>query len=53
MENLLECAGLNFSAKIHNTPVVGKIQVQNDNVFLCQNSFIGIDCTNKLGFQGS
>lgn len=53
MENLLECAGRNFSAKIHDTSVVGKIQVQDNEVFLCQNSFMGLDCANKLGFQGS
>ena len=53
MENLLECAGRNFSAKIHGTSVVGKIQVQHNDVFLCQNSFMGLDCDYKLGFEGS
>jgi len=46
-------AGDWFSAKIEEIPVKGCIQQQDGEFFLCQNSFDGNVCQNKLGFDYS
>lgn len=53
MENLLNCNGLRFSAKIKGSDVEGKITVEDGDVYLCQNEFDGLDCTNKSGYKYS
>lgn len=53
MENLLNCNGLRFSAKIKGSYVEGKITVEDGEVYLCQNKFDGLDCTNKRGYKYS
>ena len=51
--DLTKCRGLNFKANIDGTPCEGKIQVEGDEVFLCQNSKDGFNCVDKLGFRYS
>lgn len=53
MKNLKECAGRSFTAKINGTHTSGKIQVEDDTVYLCQNSENGDDCDDKLGYSYS
>ena len=53
MENLLNCNGRKFSAKIEGTYVKGLIRVEDGNVYLCQNMKDGSDCDDKLGFRFS
>ena len=46
-----------FSAKINDTPVIGKINIVKEGgikyIYLCQNKFDGADCSDKLGFAYS
>ena len=51
--NLLECAGRGFTCKIDGTFVEGKIQVEDNSVFLCQNSKNGASAYNKRGYKYS
>lgn len=51
--NLLECAGRRFTCKISGTFVEGKIQVENNLVFLCQNIISGCHCKDTLGYYYS
>lgn len=53
MENLLNCNGRKFSAKIEGTYAEGLIRVENGTVYLCQNVKNGDDCDDKLGFRFS
>lgn len=53
MENLLNCNGKKFSAKILDIPTNGIIVVENDLVYLCQNTIDGSDCKNRMGFKYS
>lgn len=53
MKNLLNCKGRPFRAKIYGIPVSGRIQVENDIVFLCQNGMDGADAHDKLGSRYS
>lgn len=53
MKNLLGCNGVRFTAKIHGTPVRGKIRVEDGNAYLCQNGRDGDACENKLGYDYS
>ena len=53
MENLLNCKGRRFKCKIDGDCVKGKIQVEENRVFLCQNIKNGGVCTNKLGYEYS
>lgn len=53
MENLLNCNGLRFYAKIKGSDVEGKITVEDGYVYLCQNELDGLDCTNKRGYKYS
>jgi hypothetical protein len=46
-------AGDWFSAKIDGTPVKGRVQKENGEFFLCQNSFDGNNCDDKQGFKYS
>ncbi len=52
--NLLKVkSGTKFSAFIKDIFVQGKIQKENNFVFLCQNNNDGLNCTNKLGYEYS
>ena len=53
MENLLNCDGRKFSAKIRGTYVEGLIRVEDGRVYLCQNKKDGADCGDKLGYRFS
>ena len=53
MENLLNCKGKRFECKICATPVEGRIQVEENKVFLCQNIKIGGKATDTLGYKYS
>lgn len=53
MENLLGCNGVRFTAKIKGTPVSGKIRVENEKVYLCQNKMDGALCADRLGYEYS
>ena len=51
--DLTKCKNLKFKAKIDGTPCGGTIQVENGNVYLCQNDKKGANCDDKLGFKYS
>lgn len=53
MENLLNCNGRRFRAKIEGVECDGKIRVEDGLVYLCQNEKSGISCTNKFGYKYS
>ena len=53
MENLLDQKGNSFTAMINDQECNGKIQVENDRVYLCQNNMDGNTCIDKLGFEYS
>lgn len=53
MENLLNCNGRKFSAKIRGTYAEGRIRVEDGRVYLCQNVRDGDNCDDKLGFSFS
>jgi len=42
-----------FSAQINYNSVIGKIQIQDGVIFLCQDKESGNYCKNKLGFEFS
>lgn len=44
---------MRFYAKINESPVSGKITVENGLVYLCQDEFDGSDCINKRGYKYS
>jgi hypothetical protein len=46
-------SGTEFTAKIEQTEVTGKIQFEDGRYFLCQNKKDGTDCKNKLGYKYS
>lgn len=53
-ELLLNSDGVRFSAKINGKICEGVISVQEDcRVYLCQNSYKGIECKDKKGFDFS
>lgn len=39
-----------FKCKISGTEVTGRIQVEDDSIYLCQNEKNGLRCSNKLGY---
>lgn len=45
--------GMVFLARIEGTLVEGKIQIQDGNLYLCQNARNGSSCRNKLGYKYS
>lgn len=49
----LNLKGKFFTAKIRDTFVKGKIQVEDNKIFLCQNKFNGKNCSDSLGFKYS
>lgn len=53
MENLLNCKGKKFRCKIDGTFVEGRIQVEENRVYLCQNIKNGGICEDKLGYEYS
>ena len=53
MENLLKCDGRRFRCKIKETPVKGRIRVENGNVYLCQNKQEGAEAKCRFGYKYS
>lgn len=53
MKNLLHCNGRFFSAKIQDDKVTGRIRVENERVYLCQDKKNGASCEDKLGYKYS
>ena len=53
MIDLREHVGEKFSAVIFDRYCEGKIQIQNGNIYLCQNGCPGKSCNNKLGYKYS
>lgn len=51
MENLLNCDGFYFKAKINNDEVAGRIRVECRLAFLCQNRWEGNEPADKLGYK--
>lgn len=51
--DLTKCRGLNFKANIEGKPCEGKIQVEGNMVYLCQNNMVGSGCDDKMGFRHS
>lgn len=51
--DLTKCRGLNFKANIEGKPCEGKIQVEDNIVYLCQNNKVGLGCDDKMGFMYS
>lgn len=45
--------GLQFIGSIRGKELKGKICVEGDRVFLCQNDWDGLECKNKLGYRFS
>lgn len=53
MKDLLSCDGRRFRCKITGTPVEGRVRVEGDRVYLCQNKRDGNDADDKLGYKYS
>lgn len=53
MENLLNCDGRRFRAKIDGVECEGRIQVYRGNVLLCQDAIRGCPFNNDLGYRYS
>ena len=53
MVNLLSCDGRRFRCKINGMPVEGKVRVEGNKVYLCQNKHDGNDADDKLGYKYS
>ena len=51
--DLRKCRGFGFKAKIEGTPCEGKIQVEDGDVYLCQNMKNGAECRDRLGYKFS
>lgn len=50
---MMNCKGLRFKAKINGTPCGGKVQVEDTDIYLCQNDADRGDCLDKLEFRYS
>lgn len=53
MENLLNCDGRLFRAKIRCVECEGKIRVEDGEVYLCQDKQNGISCRYQFGYKYS
>lgn len=53
MENLLKCDGRRFRAKIEGVECEGKIQVDGNFIYLCQDQKFGYKCNQKYGYKYS
>lgn len=53
MDNLLNCRGRKFKCKMDGLYVEGRIQVEKNMAFLCQNIRDGGECEDKLGYTYS
>lgn len=53
MENLLNCDGRRFRAKINGVECEGKVRVEYGRVYLCQDKQHGVSCKDKLGYPYS
>lgn len=50
MKTLLNCNGRRFSCKIKGVSVAGKVRVENNCAYLCQNVKNGGECEDKFGY---
>jgi len=50
LKNLLDYHGQPFRCKIDGTQCEGRITVEDESVFLCQDEMDGYDCEDKQGF---
>ena len=50
LKNLLDCHGRPFRCKIDGTQCEGRITVEDEKAYLCQNKCDGFDCEDKQGF---
>ena len=53
MENLLKCDGRRFRCKIEQVSVEGRIRVEDNNVYLCQNEMDGLEARDRYGYKYS
>lgn len=53
MENLLNCDGKKFTATISDHKTEGKITVEKERVYLCQNAIMGDACMDRKGYSYS
>lgn len=53
MEDLFKCHGKEFSCKIQGNYCEGKITVENNEVYLCQDIEEGDPCTETHGYKYS
>lgn len=53
MKNLLNCNGRFFSAKISDDKVTGRIRVEDEHVYLCQDKRDGAYCKDRFGYKYS
>lgn len=51
--NLKTIKGRLVSGKIHDVSFVGRIQVEDDSVYICQNIKNGAVCKDQLGYKNS
>lgn len=51
MENLMNCDGLYFKAKIDKEEITGRIRVENGGVYLCQDQMYSINPKKRLGHK--
>lgn len=51
--DLLDCRGLEFEANIDGTICKGKVQVEKNKVYLCQDVKDGSPCEDRLGYKYS
>lgn len=51
MENLLQCDGRRFRCKIGQISVEGRIRVENNNVYLCQNEMDGDEVKDRYDYK--
>lgn len=52
-ENLLLCDGMEYECRIYGDKVKGKITVERDEVFLCQDFKEGCGCVDRKGYKYS
>lgn len=52
-ENLLDCHGMRFRAKIMEEECEGVITVEDGSIFLCQDIASGACCKDRQGYQYS
>lgn len=53
MENLLNCDGFYYKAKINETEIAGRIRVEGDRVYLCQDYISSGQDVDRFGYSSS